>query len=126
MNWKKASESEIHGTYQTDIGNLICSCPAYLQNEFLICKRLVAGAAVPKYRGLERYTKPPFIRIQLVEDRLFPDVNGESNCSTLVETTPTISPPALDLQPSGGAGSLSVDDVRSEILELLEWAKTIV
>lgn len=110
-----ASDAEIYVTYETDTTNWISSCAAYLRNAFMICKHLIAGAW--------EVTKPPFIRFQLVEDRLFPDINGESNFSTALDNTPTIPPPALDLEPSYEGEDVSVNELQNEVLELLEWGR---
>ena len=119
-NWKEACYADVHSTYITDATNWICSCPTYLRNELLICKHLVSGMQVPKYRELCRYTKPLFLCVQLTEDRLFPNLNGECNCSTVIGINHAIYPPALDFESSYEADSLSVTEVHNEILE---WGK---
>ncbi|CAG8651032.1 2522_t:CDS:1, partial [Paraglomus occultum] len=44
QEWNTAKEKVVYDTdqYHTDIETWVCSCPAYLNNPYLICKHLVA------------------------------------------------------------------------------------
>ena len=75
--WDKAAEETINGVYETDRDAWVCTCEAFRRNQFLLCKHLINGMERPSYRDIERFRRPPFLRIRRVDGRRCPNIDNE-------------------------------------------------
>ena len=76
--WKRSIRAPINGSYSKDKPGWVCSCDAFINNKFIICKYVVNCTSTPVvYREVPRMGNIPFLSFEFCENRRFPDFNGE-------------------------------------------------
>ena len=120
--WKRSMCAPIIGIYATDKYRWVCSCAAFMNNEFLICKHLVNGSCIPIYRELRRMGTIPFLSFEFCENRRFPYINREYKLVTAAPLM-VLSPPTVNfnLDPSADQTFDSSIEMTTSVRNLLEW-----
>lgn len=130
--WKKCSEAEIRGQYQTDKQNFMCSCPAWLKSQFFICKHLVGDMPCPNYHQVTIRRNPPFLIIDRNSTRLIANIDDEfmgDPSSTVSFAANAVDNAAVDNQLEiSFQNEPSIDNVndlgerlRADVVKLSEW-----
>jgi hypothetical protein len=86
--WKQLLQKPITNTYNTDVGNWICSCPHFFVSRFMLCKHLVQGKGTmdpPFFLHVQRCREYPFIFVQQQRESMAAVGNMEFSSKTVRE-----------------------------------------
>lgn len=86
--WKKFQGTKVQGTYLTCKRQWHCTCSAFYQSRFLLCKHLVDGQAPLEYRDVVRSRFAPFLSVKreygrrhaLFDGDILPEIDLEEKC----------------------------------------------
>lgn len=123
--WKDLNIRKKHGVYSVRRENWKCSCPAFLQSRFLMCKHLVSDSPLPEYREIVWSRHLPFLRFERTDGRRYASIGEgtqKDGSPSIILQSSSNDISALDNSLSGFYSAVSAAvDYRTAVGNLAEW-----